>query len=123
VVSAAEKAAAARARRLKLLFDLTPEEYDRILAFQGGRCAICPREPTEKMRLSVDHNHKTGEVRGLLCWLCNVALGKFRDDYVLLNAAAQYVNDPPVPRALKRTVIGRVGRVTNKVRKKPKKKG
>ena len=123
MVSAAEKAAAARARRLKLLFDLTPEEYDRILAFQGGRCAICPREPTEKMRLSVDHNHKTGEVRGLLCWLCNVALGKFRDDYVLLNAAAQYVNDPPVPRALKRTVIGRVGRVTNKVRKKPKKKG
>lgn len=123
MVSASEKAAAARARRLKQLFDLTPEEYDRILAFQGGHCAICPREPTEKMRLSVDHNHKTGEVRGLLCWLCNVALGKFRDDYVLLNAAAQYVNDPPVPRALKRAVIGRVGRVTNKVRKKPKKKG
>jgi hypothetical protein len=109
-VTPAEKA---RARRLKTLFNLTPEEYDRILAFQQGVCALCYRPPG-KTRLAVDHNHKTGLVRGLLCWTCNTALGKFRDDDDRVNAAAYYVNDPPATEALGREVFGVLGRTTNK---------
>lgn len=111
----------ARARRLKTLFDLTPEEYETILEYQGGHCAMCPRVPTTT-RLAVDHNHKTGEVRGLLCWLCNVALGKFKDDNEWLERANAYAHDPPAPKALGRKIVGRVGRTTNKSKRKKRKK-
>lgn len=51
-------------------YKITVEDYDRLLKEQGGGCAICGYKPTGR-RLSVDHNHKTGKVRGLLCMLCN----------------------------------------------------
>lgn len=46
-------------------------EYDRRLAEQGGGCALCGRSPKHGKRLAVDHNHKSGRVRALLCWQCN----------------------------------------------------
>src|SRR5690242_12716661 len=45
-------------------------EYQRLLEAQGGHCALCPNEPKTR-RLHVDHDHKTGRVRGLLCYRCN----------------------------------------------------
>jgi hypothetical protein len=54
---------------------------------QDGRCLICAEATT----LAVDHDHRTGEVRGLLCSLCNRALGHFRDAPVLCERAALYL--------------------------------
>jgi len=59
-------------RRLEYLYGITLDDYEEILDSQGGTCAICGG--TELKRLSVDHDHKTGRVRGLLCNRCNVKL-------------------------------------------------
>lgn len=79
--------------RCKLLrrYGLTIAQYDEMLASQDGVCAICHRVCNSGRRLSVDHNHSTGAVRGLLCGLCNKGLGSFRDDPSLMREAARYV--------------------------------
>lgn len=82
---------------LKRKFGITLEEYDRMLADQGGACAICGREPRSDISLHVDHEHQSGRIRGLLCFRCNNALGDFDDDPTLLRSAASYV-EPPVER-------------------------
>ena len=69
---------------------VTLKEYDRMLAKQGGVCAICG-EPPAKIRLAVDHCHTTGKVRGLLCLRCNMGLGYFTDDPAKLEAAIEYL--------------------------------
>lgn len=61
-------------------YGITIEDYDQLLNKQGGTCAICGIVPTNK-RLDVDHCHKTGMIRGLLCNICNMALGRFEVDY------------------------------------------
>lgn len=81
---------------LRLKFDLTPEQYDEMLAAQGGVCAICKKPETNTYRgivrsLAVDHDHATSENRDLLCSNCNQGLGRFDDDPDLLLAAAAYV--------------------------------
>jgi hypothetical protein len=70
--------------------DITPTEYARRLQEQGGVCAICKLPPGEK-QLAVDHDHETGEIRGLLCNDCNLGLGFFRDDPDLLRHAGAYL--------------------------------
>jgi len=63
--------------------------YDELLVAQGGRCALCPAEPKNR-RLDLDHDHRTMQVRGLLCHRCNRAL----PDWVTadwLRRAADYV--------------------------------
>lgn len=74
------KAAYARSVHLKTKFGITPEEYDAMLHKQRGKCAIC-RQPEKVVgkSLAVDHDHKTGKVRGLLCGSCNQLLGIFED--------------------------------------------
>jgi hypothetical protein len=57
---------ASHASRVESTYGITGEEYDALLRAQGGRCFICQRKP-DKLRLAVDHDHKTGRVRGLLC--------------------------------------------------------
>lgn len=74
---------------------LTSLGYAKLLAFQLGTCAICNRECTLNKRLSIDHDHTTNQIRGLLCDPCNTGLGKFKDDPSLFYAAADYLNDPP----------------------------
>lgn len=69
---------------------LTVAEYEAMLAEQNGRCAICFRLPGKKP-LSIDHDHSTGDVRGLLCGTCNTALGMFRDSVKTINRAARYL--------------------------------
>ncbi len=66
--------------------------YERILATQDGGCAICGEKPTGN-RLAVDHDHATGEVRGLLCQHCNTGLGSFRDDAGLITKAIRYLGE------------------------------
>lgn len=80
-----------RRGRLKR-YGITVEEYDALIELQDGACLICKRVPTESERaLAVDHNHRTGEVRALLCIKCNRGLGWFNDDPELLTAAAAYL--------------------------------
>src|SRR5258708_6577802 len=69
-------------------------DYEALLEKQGGTCAICPRsKPVGMKRFSVDHCHKTGRVRGLLCMPCNAGLGNFGDNPYLLSKARIYVKD------------------------------
>lgn len=71
---------------------------------QGGKCAICLLPPRGKLPLNVDHDHKTGLVRGLLCWTCNHRLlPASRDNAGRLLAASKYLMFPPAE-----AVIGRV---------------
>ena len=82
-------------RLLKRDFGITPEEYERLLALQDGRCAICERRPRAR-RLAVDHDHGTGEVRGLLCTRCNHKLiGSASESAATLRRAARYLEEPP----------------------------
>jgi hypothetical protein len=81
---------------LKRKYGITPEHYDALLAEQEGGCAICERPPTPGISLHVDHDHATGDIRGLLCFRCNNALGDFDDDHDRLAAALRYLG--PVPK-------------------------
>ena len=67
-------------------YGITAFDFDRFLAQQKGVCAICKKNESHKNKknLSVDHDHTTGKVRGLLCHRCNTALGLFNDDIKLL---------------------------------------
>lgn len=69
---------------------LSLEEYDALLAAQGGGCAICGNPPKTR-RLDVDHDHRTGKVRGLLCHRCNRALPSWIEAH-WLGAAARYLS-------------------------------
>ena len=71
-----------RMRYLQSKFDLSYDDYCEMERSQGGVCASCGRFETHRrgQRLCVDHNHETGEVRGLLCHHCNTALGLLYDD-------------------------------------------
>jgi hypothetical protein len=73
------------------LYGITKDQYDAMLAEQGGRCLLCFGINADGRRLSVDHNHKTGKVRGLLCSQCNTGIGLFRDNPELLRMAIQYI--------------------------------
>lgn len=68
-------------------YNLTVEEYNDLLTAQDHRCKICDRARD----LSIDHDHITGKVRGLLCTPCNTSLGVFGDDPVLLIKAIEYL--------------------------------
>lgn len=79
--------------QLKHHYGLTIEEYDAMLSSQGHKCAICRRSAQEfTTALAVDHDHKTGKVRGLLCSNCNNGLGRFKDDPAVMSAAVAYLN-------------------------------
>jgi hypothetical protein len=92
------RAAANRKWRLIKIFGITPDDYQKMLESQNHACAVC-RQPEiqihhatkKQLPLSVDHCHKTGKVRQLLCNRCNTTLGKVDDDGDLLRALAEYV--------------------------------
>ncbi len=68
-------------------------------AVQGGMCAICGRAPKAGKHLHVDHDHDTGEVRGLLCFSCNVGVGNFGNDVDRLERTVEYLETRPAERA------------------------
>jgi hypothetical protein len=94
-----EWARRARNRRLRSNYGLSIEGYDALLARQGGACAICRKQPAQ--RLCVDHCHTTKRVRRLLCRRCNLGIGYFGDDPRLLRVAAAYL-EAFLPREPKR---------------------
>lgn len=91
----AQRRAAAHEKRVQQVYGLMPGEYEQILAFQGGRCYICRRATGKTRKLSVDHDHATGYVRGLLCRPCNTMLGKGRDATDFFQRAIDYLLRPP----------------------------
>ena len=81
---------------------ITDADYQLLLAAQGGHCALCPNTPKTR-RLHVDHDHRTGKVRGLLCHRCNRALPNWINES-WLHAAIRYVG-----RAERETFAARMG--------------
>lgn len=78
---------------LKHRYGISISEYNSLLVDQQYRCAICEREASElTYPLFVDHCHKTGDVRGLLCANCNRFLGHLKDDARLIANAITYLN-------------------------------
>lgn len=66
-------------------------DYDALLLFQDGVCAICRKKDSFGQRLAVDHDHSTDLIRGLLCRKCNTGIGQFDDDPSRLIVAADYL--------------------------------
>lgn len=87
--------AAAHEKRVQNVYGLKPGEYAKLYDAQLGTCAICLRATGATRRLSVDHDHATGEVRGLLCRPCNDMLGHARDSDMFFYRAANYLQRPP----------------------------
>jgi hypothetical protein len=86
-------------RHLRRTYGLTKEQYAALFDQQRGMCAICNRPESNRggrhgnaeMRLSVDHDHQTGKIRGLLCMRCNTAIGALDHDQARLQAAIRYL--------------------------------
>jgi hypothetical protein len=76
-----------RAHNLKSKYGLTVDQLEQMLAGQVGVCPICLSAKPQH----VDHDHKTGKVRGVLCFACNAALGQFKDRPDAMRRAAAYV--------------------------------
>lgn len=85
--------AKSKAKSLKRNYGITSDQFDQLNTIQQGLCAICnkPENHKHKKHLSVDHNHKTGKVRGLLCHSCNVVLGLIKEDLGILESIKQYL--------------------------------
>lgn len=81
-------------------YGLSEGEYDRLYRFQRGRCALCGIASGRRKRLAVDHDHKTGAVRGILCTDCNrIVLGRLaRDSPVFFLRGLAYLEDSPYAR-------------------------
>lgn len=77
---------------LRLQYGITPAEREALFDAQGRRCAICRTAKPER-HWTVDHCHITGQVRGILCNLCNAGLGLFADQLLVVQAAAKYLHD------------------------------
>jgi len=86
------------ARNLKRKYNLTLNEYNQKLESQKFVCEICSKPETSldgrtggTKRLAVDHDHKSGKIRGLLCWSCNTVIGKVEESLELLDAMKTYI--------------------------------
>lgn len=77
--------------RLKHTYGIDRKTYEQMYQDQGGVCKICSQPCTQA--LAVDHDHETGEIRGLLCRACNTGLGLFKDNPALLQNALDYLGD------------------------------
>lgn len=88
-----------REQKLRQKYGITIEMYNQMLTDQNGVCAICFKPEvwvhitSDKIQcLAVDHDHKTGKIRGLLCKKCNLAIGNMEDDTTRLLSAVRYLN-------------------------------
>lgn len=87
-----------RTTNLRRSYGLEIQEYEEMLSAQNGKCAICGKHETfihhktkEVSTLAIDHCHKTGKIRALLCRSCNMALGHFGDSISLMKTAIAYL--------------------------------
>lgn len=82
----------AREKSLKKWYGITLADYNQMFADQNGFCLICGVHQSQvKKTFCVDHDHETGEIRGLLCDQCNKGLGQFEDNPSLLQRAIDYL--------------------------------
>ncbi len=87
-----------REKALQERYGISIADYETMLKAQKGGCWICGRPP-KKRRLNIDHDHKTGIVRGLLCFSCNWGLSWFKDNAERLEKAAAYIRKQLSPAA------------------------
>lgn len=81
-------------RRLYSKYRMSVEEYNELFIKQNGCCGCCGKHQIDlDRRLAVDHNHETGEIRGLLCFSCNTGLGKLGDNLEGVLKMLEYLND------------------------------
>jgi hypothetical protein len=76
---------------LQWKYGITLEQYKEMLVAQDNKCAICKQECITGRELAVDHDHKTGEIRALLCIRCNSVLGQINDNISLLHEISNYL--------------------------------
>jgi hypothetical protein len=101
---------------LQRTYSITLEEYESVLEFQGGVCAVCG-EPPKTRSLHTEHDHSTGLVRGLCCFFCNAQILRQRVTPELLRRAADYLENPPAVQVLGER-HGPLGRITTKRRRR-----
>ena len=93
------RSAQAHGVHVEKVYGITAEDYQRLYLLQGERCAICGVATGKRKRLAVDHDHETGEVRGLLCGKCNFdLLGRYNEAALL--RAVEYLRNPPARRLM-----------------------
>lgn len=88
----------AHEKRVQKVYGLPAGAYQALYEFQGGRCAICGRGRGISKRLAVDHDHRTGLVRGLVDANCNRMLGDLRDDLEAARRLVAYLENSPAAR-------------------------
>ena len=96
-----ERGRNAHGKALEARYGINRTDYDNAYAFQNGLCFLCRRATGKTRRLSVDHDHATGDVRGLLCRPCNGILGHARDDISFFERAIEYLKDPPFQKMIR----------------------
>jgi hypothetical protein len=74
-------------------YEMRSSDYELMLSDQDGGCAICGEKPSKDQRLHIDHDHSTGDVRGLLCMKHNVLLGLASDNTDILESAIKYLKE------------------------------
>lgn len=79
-----------RDSKLKCRYGITSSDYDQMVKDQKGLCFLCKKKP--KRTLQVDHSHRSGKVRKLLCWFCNFNLGYWESDVARTKRLLKYLN-------------------------------
>jgi Recombination endonuclease VII len=90
-----ESALRAWAARLLRVFGITPDDYYDLLGYQGGNCWFCPADKQHSVRLAVDHSHKHGHIRGIVCSYHNRYVIGRHEDPALLRKVADYIENSP----------------------------
>ena len=88
----------AHGNKIRNTYGITAQQYAALYTAQGGRCPICGIATGKARRLAVDHNHHTGEIRGLLCSPCNITIGRLGTPGLV--RAINYLNNPPARKVL-----------------------
>lgn len=78
---------------MKRVYGISLEEYNAMAENQNGLCYVCNNPPNGGKRLAVDHCHKTGNVRRLLCTNCNTTLGLINEDILIMNKLIKYIEE------------------------------
>jgi len=76
-------------------YGMTPDDWQQLFEAQGGRCPLCERRFGARRGPVVDHDHRTGLVRGLLCGHCNTLLGLLHDNADWCERSSKYLRTPP----------------------------
>lgn len=101
-------------RRLAGKFKLSDEECNRLFEYSNNTCYVCK---TKNDVLVIDHDHKTGKVRGVLCKQCNIALGGCRDNVGTLQKLILYLQDPPAFSIVEHELPLKCNQVSHKVKR------